>query len=199
MRLVDLRNRDFLGILRILELKIKLLAHECGEKFEFSFRECFAKTDSTAPMERSPAIAVSLFTIRSQWEWIWVIEPLRQELRGSLPLLRVVASATEVYRDHVAFLELVLSKFHILHNVVEDRSGAGRLEPQSLFHAHSEPLKLLNFFHVDTLVEECVSGQLCKAWICQDWWLIDIVFKLLSKLGERAFVICQEADKGLRH
>ena len=120
MRLIDLRNGNSLGIFLIFKFEVKFLPQESCQKFEFTLSQCFAKTDSIASMERNPAIIATFFTIWSQEERIFVIKSLRQEFHGSLPLARVVTSALEVYHEKVILLELVLTKFDILYDVVED-------------------------------------------------------------------------------
>ena len=83
------------------KLHLKRLRHHCEDDFENGFGERFSETDPFATAERKESIRITPGALRSSWEWILRVKPVRQELIWPLPVASVPMKAIHIDRDNI--------------------------------------------------------------------------------------------------
>lgn len=94
-------------------------------------------------MESIPGVHVAFLAIRGQTERITVVEPVWEELCGSLPLSRVVHESLEANDELVTSLEIVVTDLQVLPEVRELAEKGRRSIAECLHHDHSRILQVM--------------------------------------------------------
>ena len=185
-RLVDYSSRYFGFISRILKLEIvKLLCQVSDENLQVGFGESLAKAHATATMEWYPALGVSLLPCRCQTERIAMVEPLRQHLHRSLPLIWVMTERLKDYGENITLLEAVLTECQVLLRDVELAKCSWPLHSKCLLHAHSGEPHFLGCLKCDNFIQKVSEGQVFEAWVLFQSWFAHLRVELSAHLAKR--------------
>lgn len=129
-------------MLGVLKCQIKLLGHVGGDGLQVGLCQRLAKADAATSVECSHAHIVALLACRRQRELVAHVKAVWEELVSTLPFGRVTGHVSDVDREVVALLEVVLVNLSIFLERVSARLGSRGTEAESFKSDPSRELKI---------------------------------------------------------